>query len=352
MTNEAVVPITSTATQWLGHWEETESVIWFDSYILLCLGGIPWQAYFQRVLSSDSPKTAQTLSYVASIGCVAMAVPAALVGAIAASTDWNQTAYGLPDPYSRGEASLILPIVLQYLTPTAVCFIGLGANSAAVMSSSDSSILSASSMFTRNIYRNVFRQNASDNELKWVIRVSIIVIGGMVVLLALTVNSVYGLFYLSGDFVFVILFPQLCAVIYGDPNTYGSLLAYIVGLILRLGGGEPFFNLKPFINYPGGVYFPYKTFSMIVSAITLVVVSKLAKYVFSNKYLDAKWDILECNLAHGGKNFVNKNVYTSGLEDEKSCKSSLHIALDSYTEQTDSKSFDNDAFKEDFSTKL
>jgi Na+/proline symporter len=44
---------------------------------------------------------------------------------------------------------MILPMVLQYLTPDFVSFFGLGAVSAAVMSSADSSVLSASSMFAR-----------------------------------------------------------------------------------------------------------------------------------------------------------------------------------------------------------
>ena len=35
MTNEAVVPITSTSKQWLGQWEKLESVVWIDNYILL-----------------------------------------------------------------------------------------------------------------------------------------------------------------------------------------------------------------------------------------------------------------------------------------------------------------------------
>lgn len=55
------------------------------------------------------------------------------------------------------DASRILPLVLQYLTPSAISFIGLGAVSAAVMSSADSSTLSASSMFSRNIYKLIFR---------------------------------------------------------------------------------------------------------------------------------------------------------------------------------------------------
>lgn len=52
-------------------------------------------------------------------------------------------------------------MVLQYLTPPFVSFIGLGAVSAAVMSSSDSSLLSASSMFARNVYKLMIRQNVS-----------------------------------------------------------------------------------------------------------------------------------------------------------------------------------------------
>jgi len=58
---------------------------------------------------------------------------------------------------------MILPIVLQYLTPVAVSFIGLGAVSAAVMSSADSSLLSAASMFTRNVYNLVFRQKVKQS---------------------------------------------------------------------------------------------------------------------------------------------------------------------------------------------
>ena len=88
---------------------------------------------------------------------------------------------------------------------------------------------------------------------------------------------------------------------------------------------------------------------MIVSAITLVVVSKLAKYVFANKYLDAKWDVLECNLANGGRSFINKNMNAEGFEDEKS---HTNLALETYAQQTEKKSFDNSAFTKDFSTKL
>lgn len=77
-------------------------------------------------------------------------------------SDWNMTDYVQIEGHSpiiaEENIKLILPLVLQYLCPVWVSFFGLGAVSAAVMSSADSSILSASGMFARNIYKCVFRQ--------------------------------------------------------------------------------------------------------------------------------------------------------------------------------------------------
>lgn len=108
-------------------------------------------------------------------------------------TAWNETAYKGPYPLTTEETSMILPMVLQYLTPDFVSFFGLGAVSAAVMSSADSSVLSASSMFARNVYKLIFRQRASEMEIIWVMRVSILVVGILATIMALTIPSIYGL---------------------------------------------------------------------------------------------------------------------------------------------------------------
>jgi hypothetical protein len=42
--------------------------------------------YFQRVLSSKTAGRAQILSYVAALGCIIMAIPPVLIGAIAKAT--------------------------------------------------------------------------------------------------------------------------------------------------------------------------------------------------------------------------------------------------------------------------
>lgn len=84
--HEAVTPITYDSQDWVGTIADGWGWYYADYMLLLTFGGIPWQVYFQRVLSSRSAKSAETLSYIAAIGCFLMAVPPVLIGAIAKST--------------------------------------------------------------------------------------------------------------------------------------------------------------------------------------------------------------------------------------------------------------------------
>ncbi|XP_020835169.1 high affinity choline transporter 1 [Phascolarctos cinereus] len=324
MSHNAVADIGFTAVHelfqdpWLGSLKSNEIYTWIDNFLLLMMGGIPWQAYFQRVLSSSSATYAQVLSFLAAFGCLLMALPAILIGAIGASTDWNQTAYGLPEPIERQEADMILPIVLQYLCPVYISFFGLGAVSAAVMSSADSSILSASSMFARNIYQLSFRQNASDREIVWVMRITVFLFGAAATAMALLAKSVYGLWYLSSDLVYIIIFPQLlCVLFVKGTNTYGAMMGYVLGLIFRITGGEPYLYLQPLILYPGhyrdedGIYhqrFPFKTFAMFISFLTNISVSYLAKYLFESGSLPPKLDFLDAVVARHSEENMDKTI--------------------------------------------
>ena len=65
---------------------------WVLFPVQIC-GGMPWQVYFQRVLSCKTPNKARVLSFFASFGCMFMAVPAILIGAIGASTGKTITLY-------------------------------------------------------------------------------------------------------------------------------------------------------------------------------------------------------------------------------------------------------------------
>lgn len=72
------------------------------------------------------------------------------------ASDWNLTSYGSPSPYERGEAAMALPIILLHLTPIPV--FAMGAIAGAAMSSTDSCLLAATSIFTTNIYTLVRHQ--------------------------------------------------------------------------------------------------------------------------------------------------------------------------------------------------
>ncbi|XP_031585055.2 high-affinity choline transporter 1-like [Oreochromis aureus] len=336
LSNPAVSDIGVTAKKtiyqspWLGKIEPEDNWLWADNFFLLMLGGIPWQVYFQRVLSASSATYAQVLSFLAAFGCLVMAVPSVLIGAIGASTDWNQTTYGSLPPKDKDESDMILPIVLQHLCPPYISFFGLGAVSAAVMSSADSSILSASSMFARNIYQLAFRQSASDREIVWVMRLTIFVFGALATAMALLTGSVYGLWYLSSDLVYVIIFPQLLSVLFvKGTNTYGSVAGYIFGLLLRIGGGEPYLKLPPFIYYPGWVTqekvhhltgdvehfiqqrFPFKSVSMVASFLANVFFSYLTKYLFESGMLSHKYDFLDAVVSKHSKEIMDKATLVS-----------------------------------------
>ncbi|RUS81848.1 hypothetical protein EGW08_010371 [Elysia chlorotica] len=305
MTHDAVSSITrNNSDAWLGELTADYAANYVDYGLLLIFGGIPWQVYWQRALSARSLGVAQGLSMLGALGCLIMAAPAVLMGAVAASADWNATSYGHPE-LQEGDYTLILPLVMRYLCPEAVTFIGLGAVSAAVMSSTDSSVLSSSSMFARNVYgvvyARLFRRKASEASQVWVMRGAQIVITVLACFMAIQIDSIYDLWLLCSDFVYVILFPQLVCVMYlKKSNSYGSFVAFVLGLFFRLMGGDNALNIPAVIKYPwyseteDVQYFPFRTLSMIISLFSLIFVSYVTDFLFTRRILPLSADFYGC----------------------------------------------------------
>ncbi|XP_062575290.1 high-affinity choline transporter 1-like [Saccostrea cucullata] len=278
LTNDKVGSISDTADIWIGQFDVGMTSPWIDLFIAMIFGTIPWQSYFQKVLSVRSGRHAHILSIAGAFSAIILAVPSVLIGAVATSADWTNTTLKF-SPMALNQSSMTLPYVLHEFTPSWVAVLALGAVSAAVMSSMDSSILGSSSMFTNNIYKKILRKKAGDTESVWVQTISIFCVGVMATLVSLFVPIVYGLFVLAADIVFVIVLPQLfCAVFIKWTNVYGAIPGFLVGTILRIGAGEVLLDWSPFIEYPfynveTGQIFPFRTFAMIISIIIIVTIS-------------------------------------------------------------------------------
>ncbi len=258
---------------------------WWDFAFLLVLGGIPWQSYFQRVLAARSDRTAVNLSVISGIVCLVAAVPSIIIGVVGFATDWSAYGGAPADPLD------ILPYSIKYLTPTLIATIGLGAVAAAVMSSVDSSILSASSMSVWNVYRPLVQPNLSEAQISKLVKINVWVLGAVATLIALSVGSIYALWALCADFVYCLLFPALvCALFDPKSNKYGALAGFVLAAILRFGGGEPAFGVPALLPYPlineaeelkEGVrvlvLFPFRTLAMLVGLVSIIVVSRLTQ---------------------------------------------------------------------------
>ncbi|XP_038591370.1 high affinity choline transporter 1-like [Micropterus salmoides] len=204
---------------WLGHLQSDELWIWIDNFLVMTVGNLAVQDFHQRTLSSSSASTARVICFMAAGGVI--------IAAVAASTDWNSTSYGSPSLYERGEAAMAFPITLQHFTPTYISAFGMGAVAAAVMSSADSFLLSATTIFTANIYQ-IIRSQASDRELQWVIRLSIVVARLVGTSLTYLEGGILVSWILGSDLTYTIIFPQLiCAKV---SNGYGAIAGYHVFL--------------------------------------------------------------------------------------------------------------------------
>ncbi|KAM6940058.1 high affinity choline transporter 1-like [Xenentodon cancila] len=314
MTNPHSLDISLTAynetfqAPWVGTVELDEAGKWFDDFMLLALGGLAYQAFYQRILSASSYTQAQVTCFASSAFCLVLGIPSVLIGAVAASTDWNSTAYGLPTPYDRKEAGSILPIALQYLTPAYVSVIGIGAVAAAVMSSMDSALLSSASLFSSNIYKNILRKQASDREMQWVIRISVVVVGVAGTALTFLDSSVLVFWIVGVDMSYTIMFPQLvCVLFFKVSNGYGAIVGYITGMLMRVLSGEPLIGLLPAIKFPGcrlddegklTQFFPFRTVIMLMSLLTILLFSWLTSIIFNKGLLSEKWDVFDVKRKH------------------------------------------------------
>ncbi|MFC5278806.1 sodium:solute symporter [Halorubrum rubrum] len=144
-------------------------------------------------------------------------VPAFLLGA------W---AVGMPVDVPEG--ANVLPVVLNEYTPTWFAALVIAGAMAAMMSSSDSMLLSGSSYFTRDLYRPFVAPGASARREAWVARAGVVVFATLAFLASLLRP---GTLIEVGDTAFsgfaLLSLPTVCAL-YWDRTTRDGMVVGIV----------------------------------------------------------------------------------------------------------------------------
>ena len=255
-------------------WTPAAIVSWWDVSVMLMLGGIPWNCYFQRVLSCETPGKARGQSIVSGLLTMAFTIPPLLMGIAAFSYPWPE------DVAARLELhpAETLPMLFARAVPPLVGMLGLAAIVGAVTSSFSSSILSAGSMLSWNCLKRIVWPDLPVRQMARAIRGSILLFGALATALALKVQSVQALWFFTSDLVFVLLFPQLVYAIYDRrANRIGSMAAFGVSLFLRLGAGEPLLGIPALIPYPE--LWPTKTVAAAAGLVLLPLVSRATAHL-------------------------------------------------------------------------
>jgi len=103
-------------------------------------------------------------------------------------------------------------------------------------------------------------------------------LGAAATVLALRVQSVQALWFFTSDLAFVLLFPQLLYALFdARANRVGSMVAFAVSLLLRVGGGEPLLGIPALLHYPDTM--PFRTVAAGAGLLLLPLVSRLTAHL-------------------------------------------------------------------------
>jgi SSS family transporter len=207
-----MTPKEGNAATWLNY---------FRAWLIFGLADVSAQTLMQRAFSARDEQTAQNSFYLAGFGHLSLGLIPVTLGIIA-----SVTMPGLTDPET------VIPQMAQaHLHPAAIA-IFVGALLAAIMSSADSALLAAASVFSTNILP-LFKPEVSDRHRLLATRIAIPVFGSIAVYVALRVQVVYNLILDANSVILVcVTVPFIVGVWWPQANRSGALASMAMGFLI------------------------------------------------------------------------------------------------------------------------
>lgn len=189
-------------------------VYYIGTWIIMGLGCMVGQDLIQRSLSSRTEKIAISSSVMAGFFYLAISIIPITIGFAAriVLAKYNVTSETMGDDLENQVLPRMAVIILGQLSPI-VLIIFLSALISAIMSSADSSLLAASSLFTNNVVR-AFWSRMSDSSLLLTTRIATVGFTVIATFLALNVKSIYALMINSWASQLVVIFIPVMTALY------------------------------------------------------------------------------------------------------------------------------------------
>lgn len=193
---------------------------YFRAWVIFGLGDVTAQTLLQRAFSAKNEQVAQNSFYLAGFGYLSLGMIPVTLGIIA-----SVTMPGLTDP-----ETVIPELAIAHLHPVLIA-IFVGALLAAIMSSADSALLAAASVFSINILP-LFKPEASDRLKLIATRVAIPLFGSIAVYVALEVQVVYDLILDANSVILVcVTIPFIVGIWWPRANRTGALASMAMGFL-------------------------------------------------------------------------------------------------------------------------
>jgi len=137
---------------------------------------------------------------------------------------------------AKPDESVFIAVAMRYL-PVGVVGLFVAAMTAASMSALDSVWNTVSAVITVDVYKGHFRRDASDKELLWVGRATIVVLAVLAVAMALfIVHSSMGIFTISnivlGLVTIPVTVPLMVGIVSRAPSTWSAIPAILSGILI------------------------------------------------------------------------------------------------------------------------